>query len=132
MWLGNANIAKRWCEPAGIPMIQEWHDSTARYDSAMTVNQTTDALGNFYTVTACLKLVQPYITNYRCRQWFADTTVGFGAIVHGLAVGTVSTAQANDYIIKLYPKFQTACGSPQDYTDNYYYNYPNYSYARRC
>lgn len=128
MWVENGNIAKRWCQPAGIPMIQEWQDATARYDLAMRANQTTDALGHFYTITAAIKLVQPYITKYQCRQWFADATVGFTSIVRGLAVGTVSMAQANDYIIKLYPKFLSACGLPQDYNNNNHI----YPYSRCC
>lgn len=76
VWAENANIAKRWSDPNGIPILTEWHDAVYKYDNAMIANQTMDALGNFYIISACLKLAQPHIRNYQCRQWFAETTVG--------------------------------------------------------
>lgn len=112
MWAVNANRAKRWATPDGIRILTEWHDAVVRNDNAMRCNQITDALGNFYIIPVCFKLVQPYIRNRQCRQWFIDTHIGFGAIVRGLGTGTVTNEQANVYMIKAYPRFDRACGSP--------------------
>lgn len=111
MWAGNANRAKKWSKPDGIPILKMWHDAVVNYDKSMRVNQPTDALGNFYIIPACFSLVQPYITRDQCRGWFADKETGFGAIVHGLGKGTVTMKQANDYMIAAYPAFEKACGS---------------------
>lgn len=132
MWAENANIAKRWSDPVGIPILTEWHDSVVKYDNAMIANQQTDALGNFYIISSCLKLAAPHIRNYQCQQWFTENIDGFGRIVRGLGTGTVSFAQANAYMINQYPKFERACGSLPPYSNNYHYYQPNYPCVRRC
>lgn len=115
VWAENANIAKRWSKPEGIPILTEWYDAVIKYNNAVIANQTVDAIGNLYIIPPCFQLIQPYITNYQCRKWFADTYIEYGTIVLGLGLGTVSNAQANDYMISVYPKFQKACGYPGAY-----------------
>lgn len=61
----------------GISILTQWHNAVVNIDKSSIANQTTDALGNFCVVEACFGLVQPYITNCKCRQWFADTHIGF-------------------------------------------------------
>lgn len=112
MWAENANRAKASSDPNGIPILTEWHDAVVKFDNAMIASQPADALGMFYIMAACLNLAQPHITNYKCRQWFADTFTGFGAHVRCLGVGALPLAQANIYLINAYPKFERACGMP--------------------
>lgn len=112
MWAKNANRAKKWSEPEGKPILKMWHDSVQNYDKSIQENYPTDALGYFYIIPACLTLVQPYITRPECKQWFKETAIGFGNIVHGLGRGTVSLPEANTYMIERYPAFDNACGSP--------------------
>lgn len=131
VWAENANMAKRCSAPGGIPILTEWHDAVVKYDNAMIANQQTDAIGNFYIIVACQKLVQPYITNTQCQQWFATNAVNFGAVVQGLGKGTVSMQQLNAYMIQNYSKFQSACGSPSVYNNNYYNYYPKNPLVRR-
>lgn len=110
MWAQNANRAKKWADNNGIAILTQWHDAVVNYDKSIQAGLKTDALGNFYIIPACFNLVQPYINNCKCRQWFADTQVGFGAVVTGLGRGTVSLQQANAYMIERYPAFDRACG----------------------
>lgn len=111
VWARNANRVKRWSEPGGIPILTLWHNSVVNYDNAMRANQPVDALGSFYIITECLNLALPYIKNCDCRDWIADTYEGFGAVVHGLGIGTVTMQQANKYMIQVYTTFENQCGA---------------------
>lgn len=111
VWAVNANRAKKWSDINGLPILTQWHDAIVNNDRATIANQPVDALGDFYVVIACLRLAQPYINNCKCRQWMADSVTGFGAIVRGLALKTVSMPQANVYMIEQYYAFDRACGS---------------------
>lgn len=113
MWAESANKAKKWADIHGIAIATEWHDSIVKYDQAMLANKTTDALGHFYAVVACIGLIQPYINHFPCREFFADTHVSFGAVVRGIATGTTSMPQANNFMIEQYKIFNEACG-PQN------------------
>lgn len=68
VWAENANRAKKWADINGIAILTQWHDAIVNNDKSTIANQRTDALGNFY-IAACLRLVQPYITNCKCQQW---------------------------------------------------------------
>lgn len=78
----------------------------------MIAKQTTDALGNFYIIVACLRLAQPYINNCECREWFAESHIGLGKVVRSVARGTMSFQKSNRYMIEQYAVFNRACGSP--------------------
>lgn len=113
VWAENALRAQKWSSLGGIPILQAWHDAVVRYDEAIIAKQTVDGLGNFYIIPVLFGLVQPYITNYECRQWFSNVHDGFGTVVHGLGINTVSLKEANDYMIEQYPAFELACGAPK-------------------
>lgn len=111
-WTEHANTVKKWADINGIAVATEWHDSVVKYDEAMLANQRTDALGHLYVIVACLRLIRPYINNFQCREFFVDTHKSFGKVVRGVATGTVSLPQANDYMIEQYVHFDKVCGSP--------------------
>lgn len=110
VWAQNALRAMKWADWDGKRICRQWHDAVVRYNAAVAANQPTDALGHFYIIPVLLTLAQPYLYNDACRQWFKETAVGFGNVVHGLGVQSVTLPEANDYMIERYPAFERACG----------------------
>lgn len=95
---------KIWADINGIAI--EWHDAIVKYNEAMAAN----ALRNFYVVVACIGLIQPYVNHFPCREFFAETHKSFGVFVRGIATGTISMPQANDFMIEQFKHFDRACG----------------------
>lgn len=110
----NAESAKRWADPNGIVILNRYQVGIANFDKAMSAEPPSmmAAIAQFYVGLTCSELVQPYIRDCQCRQWFADASALYEQAGEGLATGNVSLKKYNDLIIRTYETFTIACVKP--------------------